>query len=457
MQDSQIKSLLSQLKQMQNRIEEESFSQEEYKELALSLGLSYTDWDKLEAAYEDFIGRTKGYIQHQLGLEALEELEQARLIRPQGEDLALFMAQAYLLCYQEKGKKTDQKAAKDWAQRQLQLNPEDQRAMQLLVQLKEEERPFRAQNAAPQFDLGQPSSTQHKKAEANGRKAVNMVVALIITIVAVSIYLVVVTPANSSKIEEEEIPKAVVQASSSSHQFLSSRWENSDLLAGAGEIVGLSAELETISGAKEKEFSYYLKGYFKLLSSGSGQVMARLHYLDENGEKLWSRLIHFDIPKGAKVGDYVAIQERHQSYGDPPPVTELLLELELVNIQETFSPMYPKLQKLFPEKLNQKYFFKAEALASELSYNQFSNEVYHQLSLRLKQSASLSIRKLKANIIYLDFSGEPIDKQELLLIGPEDSPLSNRYPYIKAYQIKTALKNVEDAVEYQIELLEIED
>ncbi|WCL81854.1 hypothetical protein PPO43_01920 [Saprospira sp. CCB-QB6] len=450
MQDPQIKSLLSQLKQMQNRIEEESFSQEEYKELALSLGLSYTDWDKLEAAYEDFIGRTKGYIQHQLGLEALQELEQARLIRPQGEDLALFMAQAYLLCYQEKGKKTDQKAAKDWAQRQLQLNPEDQRAMQLLVQLKEEERaPFRAQNAAPNFDLAKAPQPKPINKKANG-------IALVILMALLAVGGLVLMPGQSHD-RINQIPELVAPQVVKASESIAARWEKSNMIAGDGEIVGLSAELETIHRAEEKEFTYRLKGYFKLLSSGSGSVVAWVHYLDQNGEKLWSSPLTFDIPKGAKMGDYVAIQERHQSYGDPPPVTELLLELELVNIKDRFSPMLPKSLKLFPEKLNQKYFFKAEAMASELSYNQFSNSVYHHLSLRLKQSANSPIKKLKAKIVYLDGNGQPIDKQELLLIGPEDSPLSNRYPYIKAYQIKTALKNAEKIADYQIELLEIEE
>ncbi|WBM75000.1 hypothetical protein [Saprospira grandis] len=443
---------------MQNRIEEESFSQEEYKELGLSMGLSYTDWDKLEGAYQDFIGRAKGYIQHDLGEEALLELQQARLIRPQGEDLALLMAQAHLICFQEKGNSSDQKAVKLWAQRQLQLNPEDQRAMQLLVQLKEEERPFRAQNAAPNFDLGRPAPSRPKKEEDKRQKRINAFVSLSIVLGVLIAYLVLMPGYSSeSEIEREGIPEVVVrEAYSGSSQSISSRWEKGSMIAGDGEIVGLSAELETIYRAEEKEFSYYLKGYFKLLSSGSGSVVAWVHYLDQNGEKLWSSPLTFDIPKGAQMGDYVAIQELHQAYGDPPPVTEILLELELVNIKETFSSMLPKSLKVFPEKLNQKYFFKAEAVASELSYNQFSNSVYHQLSLRLKQSASQSIQKLKANIIYLDQLGQPIDKQELLLIGPKDSPLSNRYSYIKAYQIKTALKNAKEIADYQIELLEIE-
>jgi len=442
---------------MQNRIEEESFSQEEYKELGLSMGLSYTDWDKLEGAYQDFIGRAKGYIQHGLGEEALLELKQARLIRPQGEELALLMAQAHLICFQEKGNSSDQKAVKLWAQRQLQLNPEDQRAMQLLVQLKEEERPFRAQNAAPNFDLGRTAPSRPKKEEDKRQKRINAFVSLSIVLGVLIAYLVLM-PGYSSDIEREGFPEVVVrEAYSGSSQSLASRWEKSSMVAGDGEIVGLSAELETISRAEEKEFSYYLKGYFKLLSSGSGSVVAWVHYLDQNGEKLWSSPLTFDIPKEAQMGDSVAIQELHQAYGDPPPVTEILLELELVNIKETFSSMLPKSLRVFPEKLNQKYFFKAEAIASEFGYNQFSNAVYHHLSLRLKQSASQSIQKLKANIIYLDEDGQPIDKQELLLLGPKDSPLSNRYPYIKAYQIKTALKNAEEVADYQIELLEIED
>lgn len=443
---------------MQNRIEEESFSQEEYKELGLSMGLSYTDWDKLEAAYQDFIGRAKGYIQHGLGEEALLELKQARLIRPLGEDLALLMAQAHLICFQEKGNSSDQKAVKLWAQRQLQLNPEDQRAMQLLVQLKEEEeRPFMAQNAAPSFDLGQPSPSRPKSSPSKEKKRTNVFVALLIIMIGVFAYLVL-TPGYNSQMEGEEFPEVVArEAYSGSSQSMASRWEKSSMIAGDGEIVGLSAELETISRAGEKEFSYYLNGYFKLLSSGSGSVVAWVHYLDQNGEKLWSSPLTFDIPKGAKMGDYVAIQELHQAYGDPPPVAEILLELELVNIKETLSSMLPKSLRVFPEKLNQKYFFKAEAIASEFGYNQFSNAVYHHLSLRLKQSASQSIQKLKANIIYLDQLGQPIDKQELLLLGPKDSPLSNRYPYIKAYQIKTALQNAKEIADYQIELLEIED
>ena len=442
---------------MQNRIEEESFSQEEYKELGLSMGLSYTDWDKLEAAYQDFIGRAKGYIQHSLGEEALLELKQARLIRPQGEDLALLMAQAHLICFEEKGNSSDQKAVKLWAQRQLQLNPEDQRAMQLLVQLKEEERPFRAQNAAPNFDLGQPSPSRPKSSPSKEKKTTNVFVALFIIMIGVFAYLVL-TPSYNSEIDREGVPDVLAgETYSGSSQSLASRWEKGSMIAGDGEIVGLSAELETISRAGEKEFSYRLNGYFKLLSSGSGSVVAWVHYLDQNGEELWSSPLTFDIPKGAKIGDYVAIQELHQSYGDPPPVAELLLELELVNIKETASPMLPKSLKVFPEKLNQKYFFKAEAIASELSYNQFSNSVYHHFGLRLKQSASQSIKKLKANIIYLDEGGQPIDKQELLLIGPKDSPLSNRYPYIKAYQIKTAIQNAKEVADYQIELLEIEE
>lgn len=443
---------------MQNRIEEESFSQEEYKELGLSMGLSYTDWDKLESAYANFLSRAKGYIDHYLGEEALAELKQARLIRPQGEDLALLMAQAHLICFEEKGNSSDQKAVKLWAQRQLQLNPEDQRAMQLLVQLKEEEeRPFRAQNAAPSFDLGQPSPSRPKNSQSKGKKTTNVFVALFIIIIAVFAYLVL-TPGYSSEIDREGVPEVLAgETYSGSSRSMASRWEKGSMIAGDGEIVGLSAELEMISRAGEKEFSYRLNGYFKLLSSGSGSVVAWVHYLDQNGEELWSSPLTFDIPKGAKMGDYVAIQELHQSYGDPPPVAEILLELELVNIKETASPMLPKSLKVFPEKLNQKYFFKAEAMASELSYNQFSNSVYHHFGLRLKQSGSRPIKKLKANIIYIDGSGQPIDKQELLLIGPKDSPLSNRYPYIKAYQVKTGLRSAQEVVDYQIELLEIEE
>jgi|GEM_PF-6357688 len=453
MQDPQIKSLLGQLQQMQNRIEEESFSQEEYKELALSLGLSYTDWNKLEKAYEDFIGRAKGYIQHQLGEEALLELEQARFIQPQGEDLALLMAQAHLVCYKEKGKRSDQKAVKDWAQRQLQLNPEDQRAMQLLVQLKTlEATTLKVQNAAPQFDLAKVPQTKQKpiNKKANG-------IALVILMALLAVGVLVLMPGRSHD-RIDQVPELVApQVVKGSSQSIAARWEKSNIIAGDGEIIELSATLETTASQQKKEFSYHLNGYFKPIVSGSGSAICWLYYLDENGEKLWTSPLNLDIPKGSKAGDYIPIQDLHQSSGDPPPVAEILVELELVNIKETTNEMLEKELVVLAEKRNQKHFFKAEAVASELDYNQFSNAVYHHLSLRLKQSASQPIQKLKANIIYINGSGQPIDKQELLLIGPKDSPLSNRYPYIKEYQIKTALKNAQEVADYQIELLEIEE
>lgn len=182
--------------------------------------------------------------------------------------------------------------------------------------------------------------------------------ALFIIIIAVFAYLVL-TPGYSSEIDREGVPEVLAgETYSGSSRSMASRWEKGSMIAGDGEIVGLSAELEMISRAGEKEFSYRLNGYFKLLSSGSGSVVAWVHYLDQNGEELWSSPLTFDIPKGAKMGDYVAIQELHQSYGDPPPVAEILLELELVNIKETASPMLPKSLKVFPEKLNQKYFLR---------------------------------------------------------------------------------------------------
>ncbi|ANQ48610.2 hypothetical protein MY04_1233 [Flammeovirga sp. MY04] len=115
-------------------------TQADLKSMALEMGLSDLDWIRMQDLFSSHLARAIGYHKYKNWEDAIYELDQALSINPFNVKCLFLTASCYANKYYEDEKKADREQSINFANKALEINPLDEKSLQLLSSLKKEAR-----------------------------------------------------------------------------------------------------------------------------------------------------------------------------------------------------------------------------------------------------------------------------------------------------------------------------
>ena len=137
---NQVSDILLKLFPFEDKLLSEYFSEEEYKELLLTTGISEREYNTLLDSLKDFLIRGSKFLKRDLAADALDQFKSAQLISPYNKDVNIGLSRSYLLLWQKSASSTDKKLSEKHAQICLKINPSDETAADIIKQLRENNR-----------------------------------------------------------------------------------------------------------------------------------------------------------------------------------------------------------------------------------------------------------------------------------------------------------------------------
>ncbi|OHX65389.1 hypothetical protein [Flammeovirga pacifica] len=115
-------------------------TQADLKSMALEMGLTDLDWVRMQDLFSSHLARAIGYHKYKNWDDSIYELDQALTINPFDSKCFFLTASCYANKYYEEERKTDREQAIHFANKVLEINPLDEKSLQLLSSLKKEAR-----------------------------------------------------------------------------------------------------------------------------------------------------------------------------------------------------------------------------------------------------------------------------------------------------------------------------
>ena len=114
---------------------EKALTDAELKQIAFDMGITETEWQESEKAFEGHLETGKGLILEQNYVDAIDELCNAIALKPYNPKALYFAAQAHTERYEETGAPENEQQARVLINRLLQVKPVHKPALKLLSQL----------------------------------------------------------------------------------------------------------------------------------------------------------------------------------------------------------------------------------------------------------------------------------------------------------------------------------
>ena len=112
----------------------------ELKELALSMGLSYSEWDKLLNEAEGHLAVAEKHLSARNFVDAVQAADKATAINPYIKNGNSILAQAYLMQWIDDGDSEKRNKAEFYARKEIKVDPNDKRAINVLSTVQNKKR-----------------------------------------------------------------------------------------------------------------------------------------------------------------------------------------------------------------------------------------------------------------------------------------------------------------------------
>jgi hypothetical protein len=132
--------ILQKILPFEKRLLEEYYSDEEYKDLLLTTGISERDYITLQDSLKDFLTRGSKFLKRELASDALDQYKFAQLIAPNSVDVNLGLSKSYLQLWQKSTSSTDKSYAEKYAQICLKFDANSESAADIIKQLRDNNR-----------------------------------------------------------------------------------------------------------------------------------------------------------------------------------------------------------------------------------------------------------------------------------------------------------------------------
>jgi hypothetical protein len=128
--------IIVKLNNFEDKLLGEYYSEEEYKEMLFTAGLSEREYQTLQASLKDYISRAKQFAKRGLNEDALKEYKSAQIISPNDFEVNLGLANCYFNFWIKTRESSFRKIAEKHTQFCLNLKPNDDSAADLFEQIR---------------------------------------------------------------------------------------------------------------------------------------------------------------------------------------------------------------------------------------------------------------------------------------------------------------------------------
>lgn len=128
--------IIEKLLHFEDKLLSEYYSDEEYREMLFTAGISEREYDILQTALTDYLDRARQFTKRNLFEDTLKQLKTAQIISPNNYDVNLGLANVYFEYWQKTSENSFQKMAERHIEFCLNINPKDEAAADLLELLR---------------------------------------------------------------------------------------------------------------------------------------------------------------------------------------------------------------------------------------------------------------------------------------------------------------------------------
>lgn len=472
--DNKTKEILKKLEPIRDKLLSEYYSDEEYRELLMAMGVTAWEWEQLNAGFDDFIARAEGYIKHGLADEAIEELKAAQIIDPNDLEMHRCFSQAYLQLWKAKGIQKYATLAEKHAKNCLQINSEYVLAVKILAQLKETaaNEGFRTSNA-PLFQQKGSNSKKENSTPKPQKKNSGINLGTIVSTAGMLLILIYMFyPSPKSSQEDSYSSEKEVQSSYSSSETpkkVEPQKVKKNLLTlpfefdkRGHENVEFDIKESSFKG-KADAYSYYsslfkMTGFVQIKDAEAERI--ELLYDLYQGDKI----VHTDkgyvsIPKGMQAGDKLPFLIIHGEKEKEWKVSKVNLRISKFK-EKAAKASYPEsleVDLIWRVKQTEKINLHLEERHSEIKYNEFSKDMLHSFTFLIENKGTADLQEIKCKFNWYDTNDELISEDIVNLWGTINPTLEAGMKVLspnKVLRLDVGQKKIKVA-RYSVELLDI--
>jgi tetratricopeptide (TPR) repeat protein len=469
--DNKTKDILKKLEPIRDKLLSEYYSDEEYRELVMAMGVTAWEWQQLEKGFDDFIARAESYIKHGLADEAIQELKAAQIIDPNDLEMHRCFSQAYLQLWKSKGIQKYADLAEKHAKTCLQINSEYDLAVKILAQLKKTapKKEFRATNAP--LHQKTVKTTKNVSSPLEQKKNPAVAIAIFGGIAAVFLLFYILLPGGGPNINESyEYDAPVTEETSSSETTAEETEEQKENLLTLPFEFDKKGHDNVVFDVRESNFkgkgdaySYYsslfnMRGYVSIEDT-EVENMQLLYDLYQGNKIVHTDKGYISIPKGARPGDKFPFLLIHGEEDKVWKVNKVKLRISKMKEKAAKAtyPESPEVETVWRIKQNDKINFKLKERFSEILYNPYSKDILHSFTFLIENIGTKSIEEIKCKFNWYDGSGNLISEDIVNIwttTQPEiESGMSVLGPH-KVLGLDVGQKKVTVA-KYSVEILDV--
>jgi len=213
----------------------------ELKELAISMGLSDSDWDKLLKEAEGHLSIAEKHLSARNFVDAVEAADKATAINPYIKNGNSILAQAYLMQWIDDSDPEKRNKAEFYARKEIKVDPNDKRAINVL------------------------STVQNKKRIAGEGDKIKKYIFIAVGIIAVLILFSVFSNASSA---DSDIKNQLIDA----EENVSAKWGNIQAAMDRKENLNLQTSSTVEIEGAENRINFARKDYNKAVKEFNSLV-----------------------------------------------------------------------------------------------------------------------------------------------------------------------------------------
>jgi tetratricopeptide (TPR) repeat protein len=384
-----IDGILQKLKPFEDSLLSENFSEDEYKEMLFTAGISERDYLVLKNNLQAYLNRSDGFIRQQLYDEALAELSVARLISPLNLNVNVGLSKTYLGLYLKKNIQEYLIAAEKFAHLSLRLDSTNLDAVSIIKKLK---------------------NKRSNKRNSLISKTINYVVSLFggreKTKLAINDNSSLSSIDKFSKkelVKTEEIPKIILVPIKENFKsiFLKADIRHSQLI--------------NYNSNSHKGFTYKLQGFI-ISEYALKRLVLNYEALDNENKILFSGEIHTRLAQeGSKPGDMIPISAIFNNKENITTIDSVCLKIKTKEqipallhypSPKTIEPIisFPETSPITSVKIFERN--------SKIGYNQFSKVDLHSLSIEIENTGDTIINRIDSIVHWFNASNEEISNSK---------------------------------------------
>lgn len=432
--DNKTKEILNKLEPIRDKLLSEYYSDEEYRELLMAMGVTAWEWEQLKTGFDDFIARAEGYIKHGLPDEAIQELKAAQIINPNDLEMHRCFSQAYLQLWKTKGVKKYAKLAEKHAKTCLQINSEYDLAVKILAQLKKTT--SNESSIAINAPLHQQKSVKTKKdslppktPKQNPGIALAFIASIAIILILLFMLMPFSSPSNYDKYEHEKTVHTSTEASV--EQEKTAEKENPLTLPFEFDKKGhdnVEFEIKESSfKGKEDSYSYY-SALFKMtgfaqIKDAEAEQMEVLYDLYQGNKVVHTDKGYVSIPKGMQAGDKMPFLIIHGEKEKAWNISKV--KLRIAKFKEKAAkasyPESPEIDIIWRVKQTQKINLSLKERHSEIEYNPYSKDYLHSFTFLVENKGTADLQEIKCKFNWYD-ANDTLISEDIVSIWSTSHP-----------------------------------